>query len=464
LPYWSAKEFAMLTSIANSLGFGSGIDTAALVADLASASRAPKVQRFDALARANQAKVSSLAQARSDLDSFADSLAGLTTGGTLRSQPVTSDDRAITVTSNPGTLLGSYSGEIVVSSLAKAQTIYSGYMPSATDPIGQGGMTLTVGTTVYAVTVDASNDSLNGLANAINATGSGVRASVVNDAGNFRLVLKGESGAAKAFTLAADAGADPGLSQFASAAMTVGQTASDAAFTIDGVAYARATNNISDVVPGMTISLKKADPLVAIAISSTRPNDVLKQTLGDFVSVFNTLKKDVEAARLTNNGNPALRAFERQLGIFIAMPLTADANIRSLSDVGISTSRDGTIALDSARLEAALRDHPDAVEAIFNPPRDAAHTEITDPGIAFALDTLRDAAVASNGALEQVRSALQREADNISKNRDRMEQREDAYRARLEKQYAGMDARIGALKATQSYLEQQIKLWNSGDN
>lgn len=454
----------MLTSIANSLGFGSGIDTAALVADLASASRAPKVQRFDALAKANLAMVSTLAQARSDLDSFADSLATLAAGGTLRSQPVTSDDGAIAVTSNPGTLLGSYSGEIVVSSLAKAQTIYSGYLPSATAPVGQGSMTLTVGATAYAVTVNASNDSLNGLANAINATGSGVRASVVNDAGNFRLVLKGESGAAKAFTLTADAGAEPGLSQFASAVMTVGQTASDAAFTMDGVAYTRATNSIGDVVPGMTISLKKADPLAAIAISSTRPSDMLKQTLNDFVSVFNTLKKDVEAARLANNGNPALRAFERQLSAFIAQPLTADANIRSLSDLGISTNRDGTIMLNSTKLEAALRDQPDAVESIFNPPRDATHTETTDPGIAFTLDALRDAAVASNGALEQVRSALQREADNIAKNRGRMEQREDAYRARLEKQYAGMDARIGALKATQSYLEQQIKLWNSGDN
>jgi flagellar hook-associated protein 2 len=214
----------------------------------------------------------------------------------------------------------------------------------------------------------------------------------------------------------------------------------------------------------MTISLKKADPVATIAISSTRPNDVLKQTLGDFVSVFNTLKKDVEAARLANNGNPALRAFERQLSAFIAQPLTGDASVRSLSDVGISTNRDGTIALNSGKLEAALRDHPDAVEAIFNPSRDATHTETSDPGIAFALDALRDAAVASNGALEQVRSALQRDADNIAKNRDRMEQREDAYRARLEKQYAGMDARIGALKATQSYLEQQIKLWNSSDN
>lgn len=454
----------MQTSIANSLGFGSGIDTAALVRDLAAASRAPKAQRFDSLARANQSKVSTLAQARSDLDSFADSLAGLASGGTLRSQPITSDANAIAVTSNAGTLLGSYSGEIVVSTLAHVQTIYSAYLPSATDPVGQGGMTLTVGANSYAFTVDASNDSLNGLADAINATESGVRASIINDAGSFRLVLKGESGAAKAFSLTVDAGAAPGLAQFASTAMTVGQSASDAAFTVDGVAYTRAANSFSDVVPGMTISLKKADPLVAVTISATRPNDVLKETLADFVSVFNTLKKDLEAARAANNGNPALRAFERQLSAFIGQPMTSNANVRSLADVGISTNRDGTVSLNSAKLEAALRDFPDAVEAIFNPPRDNMRTEATDPGIAFALDALRDAAVASTGPLEQVRAALQRESENIAKNREKMEARELAYQARLEKQYAGMDARIAALKATQSYLEQQIRQWNSSDN
>lgn len=454
----------MISNIANSLGFGSGIDTSALVRDLAAASRTPKVQRFDALSRANQAKVSALAQARSDLDSFADSLADLSAGGTLRSKPVTSDDTAIAVTANPGTLLGNYAGEIVVSTLARAQTNYSGYAASTTDPIGQGGMTLTVGTTTFAVTVDATNDSLTGLANAINATGSGVRASVINDAGNFRLVLKGESGAAKAFTLTADAGAAPGLSQFATSTMTSGQTASDASFTVDGVAYTRATNNFSDVVPGLTITLKKADPLAPITIGATRPIDTLKQTLNDFVAVFNTLKKDTEAARQANTGNPALRGFERQLGAFIAQPLTTDPNIQSLSDVGISTNRDGTISINSAKMEAALRDFPDAVEAIFNPPRDGVRNETTDPGITFALDALRDAAVATSGPLEQVRASLQREADAIAKNRDRMEVREEAYLTKLEKQYAGMDARIAALKATQSYLEQQIKLWSSSDN
>lgn len=65
----------MVQSIASSLGFGSGIDTVALVADLAAASREPKIKRLDSLAAANQAKISALARARSDLEGFATSLA-----------------------------------------------------------------------------------------------------------------------------------------------------------------------------------------------------------------------------------------------------------------------------------------------------------------------------------------------------------------------------------------------------
>lgn len=454
----------MVSSIANSLGFGSGIDTAALVADLAAASRAPKVARFETLSRANQAKVSTLAQARSDLDSFADSLESLSVGGTLRSQPVVSDEAALSVTARSGSLLGNFTGQLVVQTLARAQSVYSNYVASNSAPVGQGNMTLTVGTTTYDIAVDGTNDSIDGLASAINATGSGVTASVINDAGQYRLVLKGQSGAANAFQLTAATDASVELQTFTSAAMTVGQTAGDANFTLDGVAYSRATNSITDVIPGLNMVLKKADPLVTISVSATRPTETLKQTLADFVTVFNALKKDVEAARKTNNGSPSLRAFERQLNAFVGQSLTSDPRIKSLSDVGISTTKDGTLLLNSAKLDTALRDYPDAVEAMFNPPRNATKTEITDPGIAFALDKLRDAAVSQNGPLEQVKVTLQREAATIDKNRSKMETRELAYRTRLEKQFSGMDARIGALKATQSYLEQQIKLWNSGNN
>jgi flagellar hook-associated protein 2 len=77
----------MVSSIAASLGFGSGIDIKKLVEDLSAASREPKVARIASLAQQNQARISALAQARSDLDGFANSLEQMVSDGTLRSTP-----------------------------------------------------------------------------------------------------------------------------------------------------------------------------------------------------------------------------------------------------------------------------------------------------------------------------------------------------------------------------------------
>lgn len=458
----------MLPPIAATFGFGSGIDTAALVRDLAAASRAPKVERFDALTRANQAKVSALAQARSDLESFATTLANVVASGSLRSQPVVSNPTAITATADPGVRLGTLTGEIEVRQLARAQTVFSGFVASATDPVGQGSLTLTVGGTARTITIDATNDSLTGLSDAINASGSGVRASVISDTGGSRLVLKGESGAAKAFTLTADAGADPGLSRFtyngAGSAMTLGQAALDAEFSLDGVAYTRATNSVSDVLPGVSLTLRQTTVGNPVSITAERPLAGLRQAVSDFTEVFNTLKRDLGEARTATAGDPATRALDQQLSRLISQVVTSDPEINSLSDIGFATNRDGSVTVNAAKLEAALTNNPDAVEALFNPVRDATRTETTDPGISVALRTIKDDATGTNGVLEALRKRLVTEGDTISKNRERMEEREDRFRARLERQFASLDGRIGALRATQSYIEQQFNLNGNNNN
>jgi flagellar secretion chaperone FliS len=63
--------------------------------------------------------------------------------------------------------------------------------------------------------------------------------------------------------------------------------------------------------------------------------------------------------------------------------------------------------------------------------------------------------------LDSLRSRLEKEASAITSNREKMETRETSYRQRLEQKFGNMDARITALRATQSYLEQQIKLWSN---
>jgi len=458
----------MVTSIINSLGFGSGIDTKQLVTDLAAASREPKVARINTLTQQNQTRISALAQARSDLEGFADSLAQMISDGTLRSTPTVSDDSVLSATARAGIHADSFAATVVVSQLARAQSTYSGVVADRTAAIGTGTMTLTVGGVAKTITVDGTNNSLDGLASAINSSGGGVTASIIADQGGHRLILKGPSGAANAFTLAADAGADPGLSAFAYGAgggMTLGQSAANADFTIDGVAFSRASNTIDDVVPGMSLTLKKAAPAQPVDIGASRPLDMIKQTVGDFVSVYNQLKKSLSSAAGQSGSTTALRELERELSGLIGTVISSHPTINKLTDIGVSTTKDGLLAVDETKLAQVLAADAGAVEAMFNPRRDGGRTEASDPGIAFVLDSIRDRAIGTDGVIDRVTKSLNSRKETLADQLENIEIREDAYRARLEKQYGSLDAKLAAFKATQTYLEQQIKMWtNQGNN
>ncbi|MBJ7501316.1 MAG: flagellar filament capping protein FliD [Sphingopyxis sp.] len=456
----------MVSSIANSLGFGSGIDIKQLVTDLSNASRDPKIQRMAQLTQANQTRISALAQARSDLDGFADSLSQMVDDGTLRSTPTVSDDSVLGATSRAGLSADSFAATVVVNQLARAQTDYSAVVADKAAAIGAGTMTLTVGGVAKTITIGATNNSLDGLAKAINASGAGVTASIIADEGGHRLILKGPTGEAGAFTLTADAGADPGLAAFATGGgMTQGQSATNAEFTIDGVAFSRATNIIDDVVPGMSLTLKKAAPGQPVDIGASRPLDMIKQTVGDFVAVYNQLKKSLVAASSMSGPTTSLRELERELSGLLHKVISSHGSINKLSDIGITSTKDGLLTVDNAKLDKVLASDAGAVEALFNPRRDATHTEQSDPGIAFALDAIRDKAVGVNGAIDRVSKSLTEKQENLAEQLEKIEEREEAYKKRLEKQYGSLEARLASFKATQTYLEQQIKLWsNQGDD
>ena len=457
----------MVNSIINSLGFGSGIDTKQLVTDLSAASREPKVARINTLTQANQTRISALSQARSDLEGFADSLGQMVSDGTLRSTPTVSDDSVLGATARAGLHADSFAATVVVNQLARAQSSYSGIVADRTAAIGTGTMTLTVGTVATTITIDSTNNSLDGLASAINNSGGGVTASIIADEGGHRMILKGPSGASNAFTFAADAGADPGLSAFAYGAgggMTLGQSAANAEFTIDGVAFSRASNIVDDVVPGMSLTLKKAAPGQPVDIGASRPLETIKQTVGDFVAVYNQLKTSLSSAAGLSGSTSALRELERELSALIRQVVSSHGTINKLSDIGVSTTKDGLLAVDGAKLDKVLATDAGAVEALFNPRRDGGRTQTSDPGIAFALDAIRDKAVANDGVIGRVTKSLNDRKETLAEQLETIEMREDAYRVRLEKQYGSLDARLAAIKATQTYLDQQIKLWTNQGN
>src|SRR5262249_23507728 len=158
-------------------------------------------------------------------------------------------------------------------------------LDNTTDPVGTGTLTLTVGTTSYDITIDSSNNTLDGLAKAINAKNAGVTASVITDQGKYKLVLRGTSGTDNAFSLSVPDGTSSGLEGFAydagtnTGAMTRAQEAKNAIIDLDGVQVQRSSNTVTDLVSGVTLTLKKAAPTQTINMGVVRPTDAITQAV-----------------------------------------------------------------------------------------------------------------------------------------------------------------------------------------
>ena len=533
----------MTTSIASALGAGSGLDIQTLVNQLSDAAKAPKEALISSRETANQAKISGLAQVSSGIDSFASALTSLIAGGTLFSQPSVADPSVFTASAIAGSRLGSLSASVEVERLAQAQTSVSDYLGSGTDPVGEGVLTISVGGGAGVdVTIDATNDNLNGLAKAINDKNAGVTASVVSDPNGARLVVKGKTGAASAFTLSVAGGTSSGLERFASAAMDSPLDAHDALVKLDGVELSRASNSFSDLIPGVQIDLKSAKPGTAIAVGITRPSAAISQGVQDFVTAYNELMNMIAEQTKPGTGTDAgalrgdvgVRELQRRLSQLPTTILSSTGTgPHTLAELGVRTNRDGTLGVDSTRLASILASDPDGVEALFNPsqyssspfltiksaigkvapgsyaitnvmpaapPADASGTvgdlamngigsnlvapagspaiglilgvsgtvasaTITiDPGLGGALQSIRDALRARGGAFAGAQDRLAREADQIAADRELLETSSAKYHDQLLTTFAVMDSRVSAFKATQSYLDQQIKMWTSSND
>jgi flagellar hook-associated protein 2 len=532
----------MTTSIGYALGAGSGLDIRQIVADLANAAKAPKETLLANRETANQAKISGLAQVSSAIDGFASALSSLISGGTLFSQPSVSDTGVFTASALAGSRLGSLSASIQVQQLAQAQTSASGYLASRTSAVGEGTLTITTGSTSVDVEITAANDNLDGLAKAINDKNAGITASVVTDSNGARLVVKGKTGAANAFTLSVPGGTTSGLERFASAAMTTPLNAQDAIVKLDGVEVTRSTNSFSDLIAGVQIDLKSAKPNVPVTVGVTRPTAAISQGVTDFVSAYNELVNMIaEQTKAGTSGNGGalrgdvgVRELQRRLSQLPTMILSSPGTgPHTLAEIGVRTNRDGTLGIDSGRLASVLASDPDGVEALFNPGQYSSSPFVTiknaigkvapgtytitdvvpaappanasgkvngaamtgigtnlvapqgsaamglilgvngavasatitiDPGLGGALQAIRDSLRASSGPFVSAKERLDKEASRIADDREKLETSSSKYYNQLLTTFAAMDNRVSAFKATQSYLDQQIKIWtNSKD-
>lgn len=369
------------SSILTALG-ASSIDTGSLVDQLATAAIADKQKALTTRESANTSKISDLATAVNSIGSFSSSLSSLVSGGTLFTQPTTSNSAIVNVSAIAGARLNGLSATIKVGKLAAAQTMTAAPLLSAATPVGLGTLSLKVGSQTKTITIDATNNSLAGLAKAIKDSGLGVTASTVTDASGVRLVVKGTTGTANAFSLTMTSGNAAELGRFVYdqttydpdniTGLTLQQEAQNAELTVDGVAVTKGSNSFTDVIEGVKIDLVSAAPGTSISIGSSQPVDAIKQAVGDFVAAYNEMKTTLTAMTGTTGslrGDAGLRALVQRLGTLTSTKLTyaTDGSPTTLAEIGVSTSRDGSLVLDSAKLSTAMTANPSAIEAMFNP-------------------------------------------------------------------------------------------------
>jgi len=478
-----------MTTIANTLGVGSGIDTQVLIDALVSAERAPRDAALKLRSDKVEATTSGLAQLKSGFDALVTALATRTRNGALGALPASSDTTVLGASALAGAVPGLQPVEIDVRALAAGQTLVSTPLAARTASVGTGTLTLTMGTmsddgqggfgfsgdggTPVDIVIAPGNDSLSGLRDAINTAQSRVVASIIDDGSGARLVLKGPAGAAAAFILTATPdSADLGLERFVykpgTPAMTAAAQAGDAELVVDGVTVHRAGNTINDLIGGVQLELRKATPGLPVRLAPSRDPAGLQSAISDTVAAFNALQSlTTSLTKAADAQNPAgalvgdstARSLRQQLASFAASSIIAGSPGR-LSDIGIETARDGSLVVNAGRLSAAVAAAPDTVEKMLVA-LTADGTYGTTQGGLVKLSALLGAATTSSFGTA---SRMVREQTQIARESSTLDTHMTSFRAQLVRQYAAMETAVAGFKATQSFLEQQVNAWNNSNN
>ena len=475
-----------------SLGIGSGADINSIVTQLVALESRPLVQMRNA-ATTLQTQVSSYGQLSSLFGALQTSANNLT-GSSLwsRSTATSSDDTAVAVVGGSTAAAGGYA--VSVQKLAANQTVVSTTSyADASALVGSGTMTLElgqwdlppmnflpqVGRTPVTVPITAS-DTLQTLRDKINGLGAGVNASIVTDSNGARLSLRSsDSGASNGFRLSVadddlnntDAN---GLSRFAfnpgggSTQMEQKLAASNAEATVNGIAVVSASNELSGVVDGLTLRLRKENfGSASVAVTSDR--DAVKTAIQSFADAYNALSKAIAdqtkydpGTRVGGplQGDSAATGLQRQLRTLLNVASGASSTFSRLSDVGLQVQRDGTLKVDAGKLDSATTNLAELKKAFSN----SDTNNSANDGFARRYATLATQVLGSDGSLTTRTEGLRTRITKNGEDQANLSDRVDRFRARLVAQYTVLDGNLSKLNALSSYVTQQMAQLNRTGN
>ena len=446
---------------------GSVINVASLVSQLVAASEAPQQSLISNQTQQVTSQISALAQLKGALSTFQSALSTLGTPSAFQLETASSSAPTVfTATAGNGAPAGTYN--VSVSALATAQQLLSNPLTGST--IGTGTLQLSLGGSSFSVTVDSSDNTLQGLAAAIDSAAGnpGIGATVLQGAsGAYLLLSASQTGAANTIQFTETDGGN-GLTAFTYGTGNTGNytqeaAAQDAAFAISGVNFTSPSNTVSNAMSGVTLNLLGTSPTsgtpptpTAATLSIANDTSTISGNIQAFVSAYNTLQSTLVQLggynSATNTAGPmmgdaGLEGIQSQIKqALYSIVNTGSSTYNTLASIGITTNADGTLSVNGATLSTALNGNFSAVSQLFS----------GASGVAASINTDISSALGPNGSLTAEGNTLASQENSLSKQSSQLQTQMAALQASLTQQYSALNALLSSLQSTSAYLSQQF--------
>ena len=402
-----------------SAGVGSSLDVNGIVSKLMTVAQQP-LTLLQQQASSYQSSISAYGSLQSALSQFQSSMSSLANASQYQSTSATSSNPSVaTVSATSAAIQGSYS--LAVSQLAQSQQLLTSGVASASTAIGSGATTTlsfnfgtisggTLSGGIYSnatftsngsgtqtVTINSSDNSLTGIANAINSANIGVTASIVNDgsATNPYHLLLTSTATGQSNSMQISVSGDATLSSLLSEnpASNTGQSltqtvaAQNANFTVDGVPITSASNTDSTAISGLSLNLlSTGSSTVSVSTSTTGITNAVNQFVSAYNTVIQTLQSDTGYSTSTKqagplNGDPTVTGLLNQITGMLSQPVAGGPSAMDmLFQAGITLQGNGTLAVNSTQLQSAINANPTAFAGMFAQSGQATDSQINYSG------------------------------------------------------------------------------------
>ena len=449
---------------------GGNFDVAAIVDQLMTIERRP-LAALSTREASYQSKISAFGTVKSALSAFQTAARSLSDLSAIPSNTtVVSNSTMFSTTVSSTAALGAHSIEI--GNLAQSQKLAAAGQVDTTTAIGTGTLNFDFGTTdagvfttggagIKTVTIDGANNTLQGIRDAINAANIGVTANIVNDgsATPYRLTLSANATGLSntmQITVAGDAALSDLLNYDPNGVTNMTETAAaqNASLIVDGVTVSKASNTISDVIDGVTLTLLKPTTGQE-SVEVKRDTTAFQAAVESFAKTYSDLNKSITDLTAYNastrkaailQGDSVIRGIQSQLRTILGSSVATGGTLTTLSQIGLSAQKDGSLKLDTAKLTEAVNNNFGDLSALLGGPL----------GFAYNFNQFVGDTLGFDGAFTGRTEGLSNSIRDIGKQRDTINTRLATVEARYRRQFAALDGMLSSMNQTSSYLTQQL--------